>query len=47
VPARQIGWMSEHGEQLDLPVEGQGRAVCSHTGAVYFLQNGGLRRLDG
>lgn len=47
VPARQIGWMSEHGEQLDLPVEGQGRAVCSHTGAVYFLQSGGLRRLDG
>ncbi|MFA7476089.1 MAG: UDP-2-acetamido-3-amino-2,3-dideoxy-D-glucuronate N-acetyltransferase, partial [Castellaniella sp.] len=24
VPARQIGWMSEHGEQLDLPLSGQG-----------------------
>lgn len=38
VPARQIGWMSEFGEQLDLPVQGQGRAVCQHTGAVYELQ---------
>jgi len=38
VPARQIGWMSEFGEQLDLPVEGEGQQVCSHTGAVYTLE---------
>ncbi|MBF0640342.1 UDP-2-acetamido-3-amino-2,3-dideoxy-glucuronate N-acetyltransferase [Pseudomonas protegens] len=37
VPARQIGWMSEFGEQLDLPVEGQARAICEHTGAHYSL----------
>ncbi|UVL17984.1 UDP-2-acetamido-3-amino-2,3-dideoxy-D-glucuronate N-acetyltransferase [Pseudomonas sp. B21-023] len=37
VPARQIGWMSEFGEQLELPLEGNGRAVCIHTGAHYVL----------
>lgn len=44
VPARQIGWMSEFGEQLDLPLEGEGRAVCSHTGAVYVLNRKSLRK---
>jgi len=37
VPARQIGWMSEFGEQLQLPLEGQGQAVCEHSGARYVL----------
>ena len=37
VPARQIGWMSEFGEQLDLPLEGEGEATCTHTGARYVL----------
>lgn len=37
VPAKQIGWMSEFGEQLDLPLLGQAQAICSHTGAVYQL----------
>jgi len=35
VPARQIGWMSEFGEQLDLPLSGTDEVICSHTGAVY------------
>jgi len=38
VPARQIGWMSEFGEQLTLPVDGEGEQVCSHTGAIYKLK---------
>ena len=46
VPARQIGWMSEFGEQLDLPVEGQGEAVCSHTGARYSLCGGTLEKSE-
>lgn len=37
VPAKQIGWMSEHGEQLELPLEGQAKTICSHTGATYIL----------
>lgn len=42
VPARQIGWMSEFGEQLPLLLEGEGEAVCSHTGARYVLKNGAV-----
>lgn len=38
VPARQIGWMSEYGEQLELPLEGQREVTCEHTGACYVLQ---------
>jgi len=37
VPARQIGWMSEFGEQLDLPLDGEGLAICEHSGARYVL----------
>ncbi len=39
VPARQIGWMSEHGERLDLPLTGNGEARCSATNALYVLEN--------
>ncbi|MFS6938696.1 acyltransferase [Neisseria animaloris] len=46
VPARQIGWMSEYGEQLNLPLQGNGRAVCSHTGAVYTLSDGLLSKSE-
>lgn len=37
VPARQIGWMSSFGEQLDLPLQGQSEAVCEHSGSRYVL----------
>lgn len=37
VPARQIGWMSEFGEQLELPLSGQAQARCAHSGALYVL----------
>lgn len=39
VPAKQIGWMSKYGEQLDLPLEGEGQAVCPTTGERYQLVN--------
>lgn len=39
VPAKQIGWMSEYGEQLDLPTKGEGIVICSHTGDKYELKN--------
>lgn len=44
VPARQIGWMSEHGEQLPLPLESEGIAVCPHSGATYVLRGGRLTK---
>ena len=37
VPARQIGWMSRHGERLALPLSGAGEATCPHTGDRYRL----------
>ena len=40
VPARQIGWMSQYGERLDLPLKGDGEAVCKHTGVRYKLKAG-------
>lgn len=38
VPARQVGWMSEFGEQLDLPLQGVGEVLCQQSGACYRLQ---------
>ncbi len=37
VPARHIGWMSEFGEQLNLPPTGHGEAQCPNDGARYVL----------
>lgn len=39
VPARQIGWMSRYGEQLNLPLTGDGQATCAATGERYVLKN--------
>ena len=44
VPARQIGWMSEHGERLDLPLEGNGSARCPATGTRYVMQDGAVSK---
>lgn len=46
VPAKQIGWMSEYGEQLDLPVSGEGEAVCRHTETRYRLCGSCLSRVE-
>ena len=45
VPARQIGWMSEHGERLALPLTGNAEAADPVTGQRYALTDGVLRRL--
>ncbi len=42
VPAKQIGWMSEYGEQLNLPLTGNGSEICNYTGIKYILNNGKL-----
>lgn len=46
VPARQIGWMSEFGEQLDLPLQGAEEVSCTHTGARYVLAGDRVSKLD-
>ena len=42
VPARQIGWMSQHGDQLNIPLTGTAQTLCPATGMRYTLQNGEL-----
>ncbi len=44
VPARQIGWMSRHGEKLVLPVNAVdgAEATCPATGERYRLSDGHL-----
>lgn len=46
VPAKQIGWMSEFGEQLALPVQGEGEVTCPHTGAKYTLEGTVLSKVE-
>jgi len=45
VPARQIGWMSRHGEALDLPLTGDSEAACAATGERYRLADGRVQYL--
>lgn len=40
VPAQQIGWMSQHGDRLDLPLTGSAQTICQQTGLLYILENG-------
>ncbi len=42
VPARQIGWMSEHGEKLNLPLSGNAQTTCKHSGKQYQLKESKL-----
>ena len=40
VPGKQVGWMSQFGDRLNLPLSGSAEAVCSHTGMKYLLCDG-------
>ena len=42
VPARQVGWVSEHG--CNLTLDEQGRGTCPESGHVYQLSNQALHR---
>jgi UDP-2-acetamido-3-amino-2,3-dideoxy-glucuronate N-acetyltransferase len=46
VPAKQIGWMSQWGETLDLPIEGSCQITCKKTGKLYILNCGELKCKD-
>jgi UDP-2-acetamido-3-amino-2,3-dideoxy-glucuronate N-acetyltransferase len=39
VPARQIGWMSEYGERLEIGLGGSGEVTCPNTGERYLLND--------
>lgn len=46
VPAKQIGWMSEYGEKLDLPLTGGAETKCVHTEQKYILKNNTVKLAD-
>ena len=39
IPAKQVGWMSEYGENIPLPINGKGEWLCKNTNKIYFLNN--------
>ncbi len=45
VPGKQIGWMSEYGEQIELPLAGNGTYTCPHTGQVYKINGEQLSKV--
>ena len=42
-PAKQIGWMSEHGNKLEF--NNEGIAVCESTGKKYHLKNNVVEKI--
>lgn len=38
VPARQVGWMSAHGERVELPLNGNAEWTCPFTNDRYLLR---------
>lgn len=46
VPAKQRGWMSEFGEQLDLPLYGQAETRCIRSGDIYRLKNSQVSKVS-
>jgi UDP-2-acetamido-3-amino-2,3-dideoxy-glucuronate N-acetyltransferase len=44
VPARHIGWMSRHGEQLKMSLTGDAESLCPSTGERYVLKGGHCSR---
>jgi UDP-2-acetamido-3-amino-2,3-dideoxy-glucuronate N-acetyltransferase len=45
MPAKQIGWMSQYGEQIPLPLIGDGQYTCPHTRQRYQLSNDHLEEI--
>lgn len=43
-PARQTGWMSEHGHKLKFDKEG--KALCPESGQQYLLNNNSVSRIQ-
>ena len=39
MPGKQIGWRSQYGEKIPLPIVGNGEYICKNTGQKYILKN--------
>jgi len=45
VPAKQIGWMSQYGEQIPMPLVGEGEYVCPNTNQRYLLKDDAMMEI--
>ena len=45
VPAKQIGWVSQYGEQIPLPLAGEGEYICPYTDQRYQLNDDHLAEI--
>tara|TARA_Y100000022_G_scaffold120606_1_gene104297 strand:- start:8346 stop:8924 length:579 start_codon:yes stop_codon:yes gene_type:complete len=45
-PGKHIGWMSEYGERISLPLSGKGEYTCPNTKKQYLLVNDKLTICD-
>ncbi len=41
-PGKHIGWMSEYGDKIDLPIKGNGIWYCKKTKTLYQLKDSNL-----
>ncbi len=46
VPATQVGWISEFGDKLNLPLTGNSETICKNTGQKYLLKDSKVYLLD-
>lgn len=46
VPARQVGWMSQYGEKIPLPLEGEGFYTCPNTSQSYELKGDVMKEVS-
>jgi UDP-2-acetamido-3-amino-2,3-dideoxy-glucuronate N-acetyltransferase len=46
VPAKQVGWMSEYGERIPLPFQGEGEYACQNSNQKYKLIYNQLKRVN-
>ena len=42
VPAKQIGWMSQYGERIPMPLFGEGEYVCPYTNQRFLLKDNAM-----
>ena len=45
VPSSQIGWMSEYGERIPLPLSGHGKWKCQKSSTSYILIEDDLKKI--
>ncbi len=46
VPAKQIGWIDEFGEKIDLPLKGEGEVKSTSSSETYYLENDILQKKE-